>query len=369
MIPLSSPDITDFERKAVLDVLKTPTLSLGPTIPRFEKQIAKLARRRYAIAVNSGTAALHLAVRALGIKKGDEVITTPFSFIASANCILYENAKPVFADIEEKTMTIDPKEVEKRITKRTKAILAVDVFGHPAKWDEILRIAKKHHLKVIADSAESLGSFYKGKPCGSFGDIAIFSFYPNKQITTGEGGVILTNDKAIADLCFSMTNQGRAVANGKWLEHIRLGYNYRMTEMQAALGLAQLARLSELSRKRKKVAALYTKKLRSVKGLELPFQDKGSKVNWFVYVVRLPAKLGRKGRDKMMSQMAKKGIQCGNYFQTIHLQPFYRKLFGYKRGDFPVAENISDRTIALPFYNNLKEKDLDMVVKALKSAL
>ncbi|MDO8577462.1 MAG: DegT/DnrJ/EryC1/StrS family aminotransferase [Candidatus Wildermuthbacteria bacterium] len=368
-IPLSSPDITDFERKAVMDVLRTQTLSLGPKLNEFEERFAKFAKRKYAVAVNSGTSALHLIVRALGIGKGDEVITTPFSFIASSNCILYEGAKPVFADIDEETLNIDIKKIEGKITKRTKAILAVDVFGNPADWDALLRIAKKHKLKVIEDSAEALGSSYKGKPCGSFGDAAVFAFYPNKQMTTGEGGVILTDNPKIEEMCRSMANQGRKVKNGKWLEHIRLGYNYRLSEIECVLGIAQLQRVKELLQKRSKVARMYDAKLRGIKGLELLKAGKEAKKSFFVYVVKLSRQYSRSQRGDIISRLAEKGIQCSTYFQTIHLQPFYRESFGYKKGDFPIAEGVSDRTIALPFYNNLKEKDMDFVVKALKESL
>ena len=368
-IPLSSPDITDSERKAVIDVLKTQTLSLGPKLNEFEERFAKFANRKYAVAVNSGTSALHLIVRALGVKDGDEVITTPFSFIASSNCILYERAKPVFVDINEETLNIDVTKIEGKITKRTKAILAVDVFGNPANWDAILRIAKKHKLKVIEDSAEALGSSYKGKPCGSFGDAAVFAFYPNKQMTTGEGGVILTDDPKIEEMCRSMANQGRKVKNGKWLEHIRLGYNYRLSEIGCVLGIAQLQRVKELLKKRSRVAKMYDVKLRGVKGLELLKAAKGTTKSFFVYVVKLSKQYSRAQRSEIISRLAEQGIQCSTYFQTIHLQPFYQESFGYKRGDFPIAESVSDRTIALPFYNNLKEKDLDTVVKALKSLL
>jgi len=380
-IPLARPDITNLERKAVLKVLRTPYLSLGPKLKEFEEKIAKFAGVKYAIAVNSGTSALHLVIRALGIKKGDEVITTPFSFIASTNCILYERAKPIFVDIDDKTLCIDPSKIEKAITKRTKAILAVDVFGHPADWDKILKIARKYKLKIIEDSAEALGSEYKpphqnfgsegkGKKCGSFGDAAIFAFYPNKQITTGEGGVVLTNDKKIADLCGSMTNQGRRIKNGKWLEHIRLGYNYRMPEICAALGIAQLSRIKKILKKREKVAKMYNKKLTKLtKFIKLPYVAPWAKIFWFVYVIRLTEKYSQRDRDKIIEKMAQKGIQCGDYFQPIHLQPFYRKKFGYKPGDFPICESISQRTIALPFYNDLKEKEIDYIVNCLKEII
>lgn len=368
-IPLSQTDITDLERKAVLDVLKTPNLSLGPKLKEFEKKIAQYIGEKYAIAVNSGTSALHLIVRALGIKDGDEVITTPFSFIASANCILYERAKPVFVDIDEKTLNIDPQKIKGKITKKTKAILAVDVFAHPADWDSLQKLVKKHKLFLIEDSAEALGSEYKGKKCGSFGNAAIFSFYPNKQITIGEGGVVLTNNKRITDLCQSMVNQGRKIKGGKWLEHIQLGYNYRLDELSCALGIAQLNRIREILERRAKVATTYNKKLKDFPEIEIPYLAPDVKISWFVYVIRLSKKYSNRDRDKVIREMAKRGIQCSDYFQPIHLQPFYKKMFGYKIGDFPICENISQRTVALPFYNNLKEKEINYVVKNLKEII
>jgi len=366
VIPLAKPDIKAKEVKEVLRVLKTPYLSLSPKLKEFEKIIADFIGVKYAIGVNSGTAALHLIVRALGVKEGDEVITTPFSFIASSNCILYEKAKPIFVDIDEKTFNIDPKKIEEKITKRTKAILAVDIFGHPADWDKLENIAKKHKLFLIEDSAEALGSEYKGKKCGSFGIAAILSFYPNKQITTGEGGMILTNNKRIADSCRSMANQGRKTTNEKWFEHIRLGYNYRLDEMSCALGIAQLSRIGEIIKKRNRVAGIYNKKLKDFPALEIPFTDRNVKISRFVYVVKLVKELAGKKRNKIISEMLKKGIQCRNYFQSIHLQPFYRRMFNYKDGDFPICESVSQRTIALPFYNNLKENEIDFVVRNLK---
>jgi len=368
-IPLSQPDITELERRAVLSVLKTPYLSLGPKLKEFEEKTAKEAGVKYSVAVNSGTSALHLIVRALGLKKGDEVITTPFSFIASSNCILFEGAKPVFVDIEPQTFSINPDEIEKKINQRTKAILAVDVFGHPAKWDEILKVAQKNKLKVIADSAESLGSEYKGRKCGGFGTASIFSFYPNKQVTTGEGGVVLTNDKKIADLFQSMTNQGRRIRGGKWLEHIRLGYNYRLDEMSCALGIVQLERLKGTIKKRERVAQMYGKKLKGVPEVKIPYVAPDVKMSWFVYVIQLSPEFSFKKRDKIIEELEKRGIQSRAYFQSIHLQPFYKKLFSFKRGDFPVCEKVSERVISLPFYNNLKEKQIDFVVNSLKEII
>ena len=368
-IPLSKPDITDAEKNAVLEVLNSPKLALGPKLVEFEKIVADFTGVKYAVAVNSGTSALHLIVRALGIKKGDEVITTPFSFIASANCTLYEGATPVFVDIDPQTLNIDVSKIEKKITKKTKAILAVDVFSHPADWDALKKIAKKHKLFLIEDSAEALGSEYKGKKCGSFGDAGVFAFYPNKQITTGEGGMVLTNNKKIADLCKSMSNQGRKIENEKWLEHVRLGYNYRLSEMNCAMGIAQLGRIKEILAKRKKVAGLYNEKLQGVKDLQIPYNSKESTLSWFVYVVILSEEFAGKKRDAIMQEMKIRGIKCSNYFQTIHLQPFYKNEFGYKAGMYPVAENISKRTLALPFFNNLKEEEINTVVKNLKEIL
>ena len=368
-ISLSRPDITENEKKAVIGVLNTARLSLGEKYIEFQKIISDFTGVKYAVAVNSGTSGLHLIIRSLGIGREDEVITTPFSFIASANCILYENARPVFVDIDEKTLCIDVSKIEKKITKKTKAILAVDVFSHPAQWDALKKIAKKHKLFLIEDSAEALGSEYKGKKCGSFGDAAVFAFYPNKQITTGEGGVVLTNNKRIAELCQSMANQGRKIENGKWLEHVRLGYNYRLDEMSCALGLVQIKRIKEILAKRNKVAGLYNKKLKEIKEVQIPYIEKSSKISWFVYVVKLSEKFAGKKRDKIIKEMAKKGIQCSNYFQPIHLQLFYKNEFGYQEGDYPVTENISNRTLALPFFNDLKEKEINFVVKNLKEII
>jgi len=365
-IPLSQPDITDLERKAVLEVLKTPYLSLGPKVKEFEKEIAQYVGRKYGVAVNSGTSALHLIVKALDIKDNDEVITTPFSFISSSNCILYERAKPVFVDIDSKTLNIDTSKIEKKINKKTKAILAVDVFGYPADWDKLKKIAKKHNLYLIEDSAEAFGSEYQGKKCGSFGDTAILSFFPNKQITTaGEGGMVLTNNKKIADFCYSTRNQGRRLEAGKWLEHIRLGYNYRMPEVCAAMGIAQFKRINEILAKRAKVASFYNEKLKNCKEIELP----NSRRSWFVYVIRLKEKYTQKTRDRIIKQMGQKGVQCSNYFCPIHLQPYYREKFGFKEDDFPICEQVSQRTIALPFYNNLQEKEIDFIVKTLREFL
>jgi len=367
-IPLSGPDITDLEIQAVLNVLKTPYLSLGPKLPEFEKKIAEYAGVKHAVVVSSGTAALHLIVRSLGLGKADEVITTPFSFIASANCLIYEKAKPVFVDIHPDTYNINVTKIEEKITDKTRAIIAVDVFGLMADWDALGRIAEKHDLFLIEDSCESLGAEYQARKAGSFGQAGCFAFYPNKQITTGEGGVIVTDDDQIARLAKSMRNQGRD-ENAGWLQHQRLGYNYRLSDINCALGIAQLKRIDEILAKRDKVAQMYNEKLKNMKDLKLPVDLPGSKRSWFVYVVHLTEKYSKMDRDSILDKLRKAGIGCSDYFSPIHLQPFYIELFGYKKGDFPVTEFTSERTIALPFFNNLSEKQIDYIVSALKKIL
>lgn len=367
-IPLARPDITEHEIQAVVSVLRTPHLSLGPKLEEFERKIAAYAGVRYAIAVNSGTSALHLIVRALGLQEGDEVITTPFSFVASSNCLLFERVTPVFVDIDPQTLNLDVRQIEPKITEKTKAILAVDVFGHPAEWDELERIAQRYNLKLIEDSAEALGAEYKGRKAGSFGDAAVFAFYPNKQITTGEGGVILTNNEEIARLCRSFRNQGRGEGN-EWLQHERLGYNYRLSDINCALGIAQLERLEEILRKRERVAQMYNERLQNIKGVHIPYIAPYVKISWFVYVIRLCEDYTQADRDRILKELQARGIGCSNYFSPIHLQPFYRELFGYKPGDFPVTESVAARTIALPFYNNLTEAQIDHVVTTLRALL
>lgn len=364
-IPLSNPDITDLEIKYVTQVLRTPNLSLGPKLVEFETKMAEFVGVKYAIAVNSGTSALHLIIRALGIKDGDEVITTPFSFIASANCILFEKAEPVFVDIDPLTLNIDVNRIEERITEKTKAILAVDIFGYPAEWNRLEQIAKEYKLKLIEDSCEALGAEYKGRKAGTFGEAAAFSFYPNKQMTTGEGAIIVTNDREVANLCRSMRNQGRGNSDD-WLEHQRLGYNYRPSDINCALGIAQLKRIEELLGKRERVAQMYNMKLKDWQEVKIPCSSPDVRRSWFVYVVVLQDKYSREDRDNILQELRKRGIGCSNYFTPIHLQPFYVEMFGFRQGGFPVTEHVSERTVALPFYNNLSEPEIDFVVQSLK---
>lgn len=367
-IPLSMPDVTELEISQVLEVLRTPTLSLGPKLAEFEQRMAQYVGRKHAIAVNSGTSALHLVVRALGIGDGDEVITTPFSFVSSANCLLFERARPVFVDIDPLTFNIDVNKVEEQIDKKTKAILAVDVFGYPAEWSRLEEIAEKYSLGLIEDSCEALGAEFRKKKAGSFGDAAVFSFYPNKQMTTGEGGVIVTDNDHIAMLCRSMRNQGRE-EGGEWLEHRRLGYNYRISDINCALGIAQLERLEEILAKRVQVACWYDERLRSMNGVRIPCSSSEVKRSWFVYVLLLSERFDRKERDRIMQGFKEAGIGCQRYFSPIHLQSFYAEMFGYRRGNFPVTEYIADRTLALPFFNRLTEEQIDEVVQNLQRLL
>jgi perosamine synthetase len=367
-IPLSSPDITDLERKAVLDVMNSRYLSLGPKMPEFEKMIARYIGIKHAVAVSSGTSGLHLCVKALGISEGDEVITSPFSFVASANCLLYERAVPVFVDIDPNTFNLDVGQIETKITKHTKAILPVHVFGQPCDIDAVLKTAERHGLRVIEDACESIGATYKNRKVGTFGDCGVFAFYPNKQMTTAEGGCIVTNNDEIATLCQSMRNQGRGNGQG-WLLHERLGYNYRLSDIHCALGIAQLKRIDALLSKREKVAHIYNKLLKNFPGVKLPFNSPDVKISWFVYVVVLEKIYTYEERNRILDGLRKQGIGCSNYFFPIHLQPFYIKMFGYKRGDFPIAESTADRTIALPFYSNLSKEEINYVVEQLKKEM
>lgn len=365
-IQLAKPDITQREIDTVVEVMKSGVLSIGPKILEFEKMIADYIGVNHAIAVNSGTSGLHLLIKALNIGEGDEVITSPFSFVASANCVLFEKAKPVFVDINPRTLEIDIDSLESKITERTKAVLAVDVFGHPMNIRKLREITNKHGLLLIEDSCEALGSEYDGVKSGSIADGAVFAFYPNKQITTGEGGVIVTNDDRIAELCRSYRSQGRAIT-GFWLEHERLGYNYRLSEINAAIGVVQLERLNEIIRKRARVADMYNSRLRNVSGVTIPFVDpKVTCMSWFVYVIRLDSSIDR---NLLMKHLIEYGVGCRPYFTPIHLQTYFREMFGYKEGDFPITEQVSSSTIALPFYNDLNAEQIDFIISVLKEGI
>ncbi|MCK4753073.1 MAG: DegT/DnrJ/EryC1/StrS family aminotransferase [Planctomycetes bacterium] len=365
---LSRPDITEKEIQAVCAVLRSPNLSLGPKVGEFEEAFAKYVGRKRAVTVNSGTSGLFLCMLALGIGPGDEVITTPFTFIATSNCIMMVGAKPVFVDIDPVTLNIDPEKIESKITEKTKAIMPVEVFGSPAGFDKICEIAQKHNLIVIEDSCEALGSQLNGKKAGTFGKMSTFAFYPNKQITTGEGGIILTDDDDLADMCISLRNQGRGKSSS-WLGHERLGYNYRLSDINCALGIVQLSRIDEIKAKRKQVAKWYQEMLADDDRLIIPLEPDGCDMNWFVFVIRLADKFSLAQRDELLAAMKEKGIQVSNYFTPVHLQPFMTDKFGFKKGDFPVTDSVCKSTIALPFYNNLTKDEVAIVCETLKETL
>ncbi len=367
-IYLSRPDITEKEIEAVCTVLRSPNLSLGPKLEEFELSFAKYIGTKRAVVVNSGTSGLFLCMLALGIRQGDEVITSPFTFIASATSIIMAGAKPVFVDIDPVSLNIDPAQIESRISDKTKAILPVEIFGNPANMDKVCEIAQKHHLKVIEDSCEALGSALNGRKVGTFGTMSVFGFYPNKQITTGEGGMILTDNDNLADMCVSLRNQGRA-KNNNWLSHKRLGYNFRLSDVNCALGIAQLSRIEQIKAKRRQVAKWYQEMLADDDRLIVPVEPDDCDISWFVFVVRLANRFSTQQRDRILQAMKDRGIQVGNYFPPVHLQPFMVERFGCKRGDFPITESVSERTIALPFYNNLTKDQIAIVCKTLKEVL
>lgn len=365
MISMSSPDIDDSDIEAVVEVLRSGRLSLGPKTEAFEEAIALYIGVRHAVAVSSGTAALHLIVKALGLGPGDEVLVPSFTFAASINVLLYENAIPVFCDIEDITYNVDPSRLEEKITSRTKAILAVDVFGHPAEWDSICSIAAKHNLRVIDDSCEALGAEYKGRKVGQFGDAAAFAFYPNKQITTGEGGVLVTDDSEIARLARSLRNQGRGEM-GSWLEHERLGFNYRMDEMSASLGLSQLHRIETFLTKRQHVADLYSSRLSAVPRVRTQFVAPHVRMSWFVYVITFDEDVDR---SAVVQTLKEKQIPVRCYFSPIHLQSYIVGRSACQIGHLPVTESVARRTLALPFHNQLASEEVDKVVDAVHEAV
>jgi perosamine synthetase len=373
-IPLSRPDITELEETLVLRTLRSGRLSMGPMVEQFETMVAARAGCRHGVAVNSGTSGLDIVLRSLGIGPGDEVVTTPFSFIASANCILFNGATPRFVDVCPRTLNMDPTKLEAAITPRTKAILAVETFGNPAYMDQYALIAARHEIPLIEDCCEALGTTYRGRPCGHFGRVGVFGFYPNKQITTGEGGMIVTDDQRLAEMCKSLRNQGRPLGHtaptsgglptGSWLRHERLGYNYRLSEINCALGVAQMRRLDEIIAKRQRVAMMYIDRLAGHPQLVLPTIDPETVMSWFVFVVRLAPSYSMEERDRVIAGLRRQEIGSSDYFPCIHLQPFYREL-GFKEGMFPIAERVSQRTLALPFYNDITEREVDVVCQAL----
>ena len=403
-VPMSSPDLADSDRQgvqgalrqaglpeddlqSVLKVLDGPNLSMGPQITAFEEYFCEYTGAKHAIGVNSGTAGLHLCVRAAGIETGDLVLTTPFSFVASANVILFENAVPVFVDVDARTGYIDitrlteaardlaagGKKAEKWLPRKInkpngklKAILPVDVFGQPADMDAIREIADELGLAIIEDSCEALGSEYKGRKAGRLGDYGVYAFYPNKQITTGEGGVIVTDDEKAANFMRALRNQGRAPGD-TWLQHTFLGYNYRMDEMSAALGGTQMQRIEELLAKREQVAKWYDERLAETPGVELyAVEPATTRMSWFVYVVKFAKGIDR---DAVAHALDAQGIPVRPYFAPIHLQPYMVERFGYRPGDFPVTEDLGMRGLAIPFSSVMTERMVEQVCQAIRAVL
>ncbi len=365
-IPLSRPLLDEREEELVLEVLRSGRLSLGPWIDLFEERFAERVDAPFAAAVSSGTAGLHLCVRLAGVGPGDEVITSPYSFVASANCAIYEGATPVFADIDPETLNLDPVAVEAAITERTRAIVAVDIFGYPCELGPLQSLCERHGLALIDDACEALGAEYRGRPVGSQGRLAVFAFYPNKQITTGEGGIVVASSEEEWRLLKSLSNQGRADSGG-WLEHARLGYNYRLSDLAAAVGLAQLEKLDRILALRAGVAARYTELLEGLEGVEPPLADDGEhRRSWFVYVVKLAPELDR---ERVIERLAAEGIGTARYMPSIHLQPYMRERYGFREGMLPVAEDASRRTLALPFFPELESEEQERVVEVLRAAI
>ena len=365
-IGLSAPYVDETEEEALLEVLRSGRLALGPMIDRFEEVLGERVGAPYVAAVSSGTTGLHLCVRMAEISPGDEVVTTPLSFIASANCIRYEGGTPVFVDVDERTLNLEPAAVEAAITPRTKALMLVDIFGYPLDIDAFQEVASRHGLAIIEDACEALGATYKGRPVGSFGPPAVFAFYPNKQVTTGEGGAVAVHSEEEWELLKSLANHGR-IDRGETFHHARLGYNYRLDELSAALGVTQLAKLDEILPLRDQVAARYNELLADVEGVEaLCPDDDLHRRSWFVYVVfvRPPA-----DRSAVMERLAADGIASKPYLPAIHLQPAYRDPYGFSEGMFPVTEAAGEQGLALPFHTGLSPTEQERVVESLTRAV
>jgi perosamine synthetase len=366
-VPMSAPDIQPEDIALVMQVLQSKSLSIGPFLKMFERAFADYIGVRHAIAVVNGTSGLHLCIRAAGIADGDEVITSPFSFIASANCVLYERGVPVFVDIDETTLNLDPARLAAAITPRTRAVLPVHIYGQPCAMNELTAVCAAHGLPLIEDACEAVGAEYLGQKVGTFGKAAVFAFYPNKQMTMGEGAVITTDDSDWASLMRSLRNQGRG-AMGSGPHHEHLGYNYRLDEMGAALGLAQLRRIEALLARRDAVAARYDELLQNVVPGVSPLRivPATTRMSWFSYTVRLDPAIDR---DRVIAGLECNRIPTRTYFSPIHLQPYYRERFGYRAGDFPVAERAAASILALPFHGGLSDGDMDYIVGSLQSAV
>jgi perosamine synthetase len=363
VIPLARPVLGPEEESAVIEVLRSGDLSLGPRVPAFEREFAEWVGASHASAVSSGTAGLHLALRAVGVSRGDEVVTSPFSFVASANVMLFEGAKPVFADIDARTLNLDPQAAAAAVTERTAALLPVHIFGYPADLPAFERLG----LPIVEDACEALGAFHAdGVRVGARGNPAAFGFYANKQLTTGEGGMLTLGDATMKERIDSERNQGRAPDMG-WLDHDRLGFNYRLTDIACAIGLVQLRRLDGMLADRARVASWYREALAGIEGLGLPCPDAGGdRRGWFVFVVQVPR---GHDRDEVIRALRARGVQCKPYLPAIHLMSFYRERFGHREGEFPVCEDVAARSLALPFFPALTEGQVERVAKALREAL
>jgi perosamine synthetase len=367
VIPLARPVLGEAEERAVIEVLRSGQLSLGPRVVEFERAFAALVGARHACAVSSGTAGLHLALRAAGVGEGDEVLTSPFSFVASANAALYERARPVFADIDPVTLNLDPAAAAAAITERTRALLPVHIFGYPADMPAFERLARQHGLAIVEDACEALGALHAdGVAVGGRGHPAAFGFYANKQLTTGEGGMVALADPALKQRIDSERNQGRAPDMG-WLDHDRLGYNYRLSDIACAIGLAQLRRLQEMLAARARVASAYREALAGIEGLQLPCADlDGNQRGWFVFVVQLPHGIDR---DATVRALTASGVQSKPYLPAIHLMSFYRERFGHREGELPVCEDVAARSLALPFFPQMSEGQVARVARELRAAV
>ena len=361
-IPLSSPDITEADIAAVVNVLRTPRLSIGRKMEEFERAVADLAGVPHGIAVSSGTAGLHLCLRALGVGEGDEIILPSFTFIAAGNAVLYERARPMFVDIDPETLNIDPGKLERSITPRTRAVMAVHTFGRPADLDPILEIARKHGLPVIEDACEAIGARYRGRAAGGIGDFGIFGFYPNKPITTGEGGMVVTRHAQMAETMRALRNQGRRDSDG-WLDHRLLGYNYRLSELNCALGLEQINRIDAILDCREALAREYSSELQDIAEVKAPsLQMTNGRLCWFVYVIRVH------NRDAILRALTERGIGCARYFAPLHLQPLFGPYMN-PGDDLKVTEDVADQTLALPFFNALTREQIHEVCCALGEAI
>lgn len=365
-IPLARPFLGEREEELVIEVLRSGRLSLGPTIDRFEELVAERVEAPYVAAVSSGTAGLHLLAHIAGLGPGDEAVTSPISFASSANCFIFGGATPVFVDVDPRTLNMDPAALEAAITDRTKAVVAVDMFGYPCELDQIRAVCDRHGLTLIEDAAEALGAEYKGRPIGSQGPSGVFGFYPNKQVATGEGGVVFTHSEEVWQLVRSLRNQGRDYEGGGWFHHVRVGWNYRWTDVQAALGIAQLEKLDWMLARRAEVAARYGELLEGIDVEPLCVDDADHRRSWFVYVVALPMAADR---DRVMAELRAAGIGTADYVPCVHLQPYMRETYGFAEGLCPVAEEVASRTIALPFFPQLEAADQERVVEALRAAL